>query len=59
MKQERIFIEITKHDNGEFNFFIGGGTPENGQIEDCNSLDELMNELRYRLVMTYLDMKGE
>lgn len=59
MKEERIFIDILKFDNGEFNFFVGGGTRENGQIQDCSSLNEVMNEIGYRLAMTFLDMRGE
>ena len=56
MKEERIFIEILKHDNGEFSFSVGGGTKDKGQMEVFNSTKECIDEIRYRLALALMDM---
>lgn len=45
MQETRIFIEITKHDNGDIDFFVAGGTCNNGQGEFHSSLSSAITDL--------------
>lgn len=56
MEETRVFIEIIKHDDGEFTFSVGGGTKDKGQMEAFDTTKECIEEIRYRIALALLDM---
>ena len=56
MKEERIFIQITKHDDGSITYIVGGGTKNNGQMESFHTPKECLEEIKYRTALTLLEM---
>lgn len=56
MKEERIFIQITEHDDGSRTYIVGGGTKNNGQMESFNTPKECLEEIRQRTAITLCEM---
>lgn len=56
MKEERIFIQITKYDNGSMTYIVDGGTKDSGQMESFNTPKECLEEIKNRVVCTLLEM---
>lgn len=56
MKQERIFIQITKLDDGSMTYVVGGGTKNNGQMESFHTPKECLEEIKQRTALTILEM---
>ena len=53
MKETRIFLEITKTEDGKIDFSVGGGICNNGQIEVCDDLASAIKEFEERAVVEY------
>ena len=53
MKETRIFLDITHHDNGDINFYVGGGECNDGTGEFHNSLADAIKDLSERTVVEY------
>lgn len=48
MEETRIFIEIIKHENGRFVYSVGGGECVDGQMEQYDTIDECVREIKIR-----------
>lgn len=56
MKEERIFIQIIEHDDGSRTYAVGGGTKNNGQMENFHTPKECLEEIKQRTALTLLEM---
>lgn len=56
MKEERIYIQITKHDDGSMTYLVGGGTKNDGQMESFHTPKECLEEIKQRTALTILEM---
>lgn len=56
MKEERIFIQIIEHDDGSRTYVVGGGTKNNGQMENFHTPKECLEEIKQRTALTLLEM---
>jgi len=56
MKEQRIFIEIIKLDDGSKYFSVGGGTKNNGTMESFDTPKECIEEIKMRVAQTILEM---
>lgn len=53
MKETRIFIDITQHDNGDINFYVGGGECNDGQGEAYHNIADAIKDISERAVVEY------
>lgn len=53
MKEVRVFLEITKSNDGKIDFVVGGGVCNNGQSEVFNDLASAIKDLNERVVVEY------
>lgn len=59
MKETRIFLEITKLDNGEIIISTGGGACNNGQMMSHTNIADAIKDLSERAVVEYERMTKE
>lgn len=48
MKETRIFIEILKLEDGRLAYSVGGGECVDGQMEQYDTIDECVKEIKTR-----------
>ena len=53
MKETRVFLELTKLDNGKITLITGGGVCNNGQMQSHDSLADAIKDLNERVVVEY------
>ena len=58
MKEVRIFLELLKMPDGRVSFVVGGGTINDGQMEEYYDLASAIKDLEERVVIDYKRLKG-
>lgn len=56
--EERIFIELLKMPDGRVSFAVGGGSTNNGQMEEHDKLTNALTDLAERATIDYIKMGG-
>lgn len=57
MEEVRIFLELLKMPDGRVNFIVGGGTINDGQMEEYYDLASAIKNLEERVVIDYKRLK--
>lgn len=55
--ETRIFLELVKLPNGEVSISVGGGTINNGAMEEHSDLASAIKDLEERVVLEYNMLK--
>lgn len=58
MEEVRIFLELLKMPDGRVSFVVGGGTTNDGQMEEHYDLSSAIKDLEERVVIDYNRLKG-
>lgn len=58
MEEVRIFLELLKMPDGRVSFVVGGGTINDGQMEEHYDLTSAIKDLEERVVIDYKRLKG-
>lgn len=58
MEEVRIFLELLKMPDGRVSFVVGGGTTNDGQMEEHYDLSSAIKDLEERVVIDYKRLKG-
>lgn len=58
MEEVRIFLELLKMPDGRVSFVVGGGTINDGQMEEHYDLASSIKDLEERAVIDYKRLKG-
>ena len=59
MEEERIFIELLRAADGRVNISVGGGSSNNGLMEEYGDLASAIKDLEKRVVIDYMRLKDE
>lgn len=59
MEEERIFIELLRTADGRVNISVGGGSSNNGIMEEYGDLASAIKDLEKRVVIDYMRLKDE
>lgn len=58
MEEVRIFLELLKMPDGRVSFVVGGGTVNDGQMEEHYDLASAIKDLEERITIDYKRLKG-
>ena len=58
MEEIRIFLELLKMPDGRVSFVVGGGTINDGAMEEHYDLASAIKDLEERTVIDYKRLKG-
>lgn len=56
-EEERIFVELLKMPDGRVSFVVGGGSINDGQMEEHKDLASAIKDLEERAIIDYKKMK--